>query len=420
MKTFLIISQVYVPDPASVGQHVADAAAEMARRGYRVIVYASARGYDDPSKRYPAREMLHGVDVRRLPLSSFGKSSIAVRLLAQCIFLIQAMVRGLFTRGLCGIMVSTSPPFCGVAGAVIGLLRRVPVKYWLMDLNPDQMVAMKVIGERSLPARVFDLFNRIILRRASDIVMLDRFMLERVERKGVPVKHKTAVMPPWPHEDELEAIAHAENPFRTKHGLNDAVAGGGRRFVVMYSGNHSPANPLRTLLDAAERLKGDPRLVVYCIGGGGGKKEVDERIATAAKEGQPTNIVSLPYQPLDQIKYSLSAADVHVVSIGDAVVGIVHPCKVYGAMAVSRPILLLGPDPCHVSDLIDAHKVGWRVRHGDVDGAERVLREMIETPEADLAAMGRRAAGVVREQLSKAALCGRFCDVLERGLVPAK
>jgi glycosyltransferase involved in cell wall biosynthesis len=408
LKTFLIISQVYVPDPASVGQHVADAAAEMARRGYRVVVYASARGYDDPTKRYPARETLGGVLVRRLPLSSFGKSSIAVRLLAQWIFLIQAMVRGVFTRGLCGIMVSTSPPFCGVAGAVIGFLRRVPVKYWLMDLNPDQMVAMKMIGERSLPARVFDFFNRIILRRASDIVMLDRFMLERVERKGVPVKHKTAVMPPWPHEDELEAIAHADNPFRAKHGLNEP-----RKFVVMYSGNHSPANPLKTLLDAAERLKDDPRLVLYCIGGGGGKKEVDERIAAGA-----TNIVSMPYQPLDQIKYSLSSADVHVVSIGDSVVGIVHPCKVYGAMAVSRPILLLGPDPCHVSDLIDAHQVGWRVRHGDVDGAERVLRQMIQTPEHELAAMGRRAAAVVREQLSKSALCGRFCDVLERGIRP--
>jgi len=405
-KTFLIISQVYVPDPASVGQHVADAAAEMARRGYRVIVYASARGYDDPSKRYPAREHLHGVEVRRLPLSSFGKGSIAVRLLAQWIFLAQAVVRGLFTRGLAGVMVSTSPPFCGVGGAIIGLFRRVPVKYWLMDLNPDQMVAMKIITERSLPARVFDAFNRFTLRRASDIVMLDRFMLERVERKGVPVKHKTAVMPPWPHEDELQSIPHQDNPFRATHRLNDP-----RRFVIMYSGNHSPANPLATLLDAAKRLESDPRLVVYCIGGGGGKKEVDDRIA-----GGATNIVSLPYQPLDQIKYSLSAADVHVVSIGDAVVGIVHPCKVYGAMAVSRPLLLLGPDPCHVSDLIDQHRIGWRVRHGDVDGAERALRQMLDTPPEELAAMGTRAAAAIRDSLSKDALCGRFCDVLERGL----
>ncbi|MGH7131742.1 MAG: glycosyltransferase family 4 protein [Phycisphaerales bacterium] len=402
--TFLIISQVYVPDPASVGQHIADAAEEMARRGYRVIVYAAARGYDDPSKKYASRETRNGVLVRRLPLSSFGKSSIAVRLLAQWLFLIQAMVRGLFTRGLAGIMVSTSPPFCGFAGAMISRLRGVPVKYWLMDLNPDQMIALGKMKPTSTPVKIFEMFNRMILRRASEIVMLDRFMLERVQKKGVDVAAKTEIAPPWPHEDERQRIPHDQNPFRAKHNLDG-------KFVVMYSGNHSPANPLATLLDAAEKFKDDPRVVFMCIGGGGGKKEVDDRIAAGAK-----NIVSLPYQPLSEIKYSLSAADAHVVSIGDSVVGIVHPCKVYGAMAVSRPILLLGPNPCHVSDLIDKHRIGWHINHSDVAGAERVIREMLATSSDDLAAMGDRAAQIITTSLSKSALCGAFCDVLERGL----
>ena len=405
--TFLIISQVYVPDPASVGQHVADAAEEMARRGYRVVVYAAARGYEDPSKQYASREMRNGVDVRRLPLSSFGKGSIAVRLFAQWLFLIQASIRGLFTRGLCGIMVSTSPPFCGVGGVFISRLRDVPLKYWLMDLNPDQMVAMKVLGEKSLPVRVFDMFNRWTLRRSSDIVVLDRFMGERVQKK-LDVAAKTATMPPWPHEDKLERIPHAENPFRAEQKLGDQTTG---KFVVMYSGNHSPANPIRTLLDAAERLQDNDRLVVMCIGGGGGKKEVEEKVAKGVK-----NIRSLPYQPFDKIRFSLSAADVHVVSIGDSVVGIVHPCKVYGAMAVSRPILLLGPTPCHVSDLIEKHKVGWHINHGDVDGAERVLKEMMATPREDLEAMGHRAAEVIAGSLSKRELMKKFCDVLQRGL----
>lgn len=402
--SFLIISQVYVPDPASVGQHVADSAAEMARRGYRTIVYTSARGYDDPSRRYASREILDGVEVRRLPLSSFGKSSIAIRLLAQSIFVLQAIVRGLFTRGLCGVMVSTSPPFCGIAGVIISRLRRVPVKYWLMDLNPDQMVAMKLLPEQSPAVRVFEALNRAILSQATETVVLDRFMAERVERKLPGVERKLAVMPPWPHEDRLDNIRHADNPFRAAH-----IPAG--RFAIMYSGNHSPANPLQTLLDAADRLQSDPRLLVLCIGGGGGKKEVEDRIAAGVR-----NIASLPYQPLDQLRFSLSAADVHVVSIGDDVVGIVHPCKVYGAMAVSRPILLLGPSPSHISDLIEQHRIGWQIGHGDVDGAVRTLRQILDTPAEVLDEMGRRAAEVVSRSLSKRELMGRFCDVLQRGL----
>jgi colanic acid biosynthesis glycosyl transferase WcaI len=403
--TYLIISQVYVPDPASVGQHVADAAAELVRRGYHVVVYAAANGYDDPSKSYPRRESLDGVDVRRLPFSSFGKSSIAVRLIAQWLFLAQVMLRAIFLPRISGIMVSTSPPFCGFAGAMLSRLKRAPVKYWLMDLNPDQMVAMGKLREGSIPVRIFDFFNRMILRRADAIVMLDRFMLERVEKKRVrEVAGKTDIMPPWPHADEIISIAHDDNPFRAKHNL----AG---KFVVMYSGNHSPANPLKTLLDAAERFTDDPRVVFYCIGGGGGKKEVDDRIAAGAR-----NIISLPYQPLSEIKYSLSAADCHVVSIGNDVVGIVHPCKVYGAMAVSRPILGLGPKPSHVSDLVENNSIGWHVSHGDVDSCEKALRAMLDTPREQLQQMGARAAQVVATSLSRKTLMGRFCDVLERNV----
>lgn len=401
--TLLIISQVYVPDPASVGQHVADAAAEMAARGYRVVVYASARGYDDPSQRYPSRETLRGVDVRRLPLSSFGKSSITVRLIAQWIFLLQAIVRGVFTRGLVALMVSTSPPFAGVAGVVIGRIRRCKVIYWLMDLNPDQMIALGMIAQDSFRARIFRAFNRAILRRADEVVALDRFMAARV-LKLADVGPKLSVMPPWPHEDALASIAAADNPFRKRHGLDG-------KFVVMYSGNHSPANPIATVLDAAERLQADPRLVFLFIGGGTGKREVEERVARGA-----SNIRSLPYQPLSEIRYSLSAGDLHVVSIGDGVVGIVHPCKVYGAMAVARPILLLGPNPSHVSDLIDRHAIGRHVRHGDVDACVRAILEMAALPPAERDDMGRRAGEVIETSLSKKQLCGQFCDVLQRGL----
>lgn len=381
-RTFLVISQVYVPDPASLGQHVADAAAEMARRGYRVIVYTSARGYDDPAKVYPRRETLNGVDVRRLALSSFGKSSIAVRLLAQSLFVVQAVLRGLFTRNLCGILVSTSPPFCGVAGVLISVWRRIPLKYWLMDLNPDQMIVMQRIAPTSLQARIFDLFNRWTYRQAHDIVVLDRFMAERVQAK-IDVASKIRVIPPWPHEDKLESMAHEENPFRKEHGLDG-------KFVVMYSGNHSPANPIATVLDAAARMQDDPRLVLMCIGGGSAKGEIDERIAAGAR-----NIISLPYQPFEKIRFSLSAADVHIVSVGNEVVGIVHPCKVYGAMAVSRPILLLGPSPCHVSEIIEGNRIGWHISHGDVPGAVRALSEMLEIPAAELRRMGQLSAAVI-------------------------
>jgi putative colanic acid biosynthesis glycosyltransferase WcaI len=140
--TLLIFSQVYVPDPASVGQHIADVAAEMAKRGYRVRVYTANRGYDDPTAKYPAREIIRGVDVRRLPLSSFGKKSLLTRGIGTANFMLQVILRGLCTFNLSGVLFSTSPPLIGFAATVIRMFRLVPTAYWAMDLNPDQLIAL--------------------------------------------------------------------------------------------------------------------------------------------------------------------------------------------------------------------------------------------------------------------------------------
>jgi colanic acid biosynthesis glycosyl transferase WcaI len=402
--TILVLSQVYVPDPASVGQHMADAAAELARRGHRVLVLTSARGYDDPSVKYTPSETRDGVEIRRLPFSSFGKKSIPRRLIGGVLFMLQCIFRGLFTPRLEAIMVSTSPPMCAAAAMVIAFFRRVPIKYWVMDLNPDQMIELGKMKPDALPVKLYNLFNRMILRQSADVVALDRFMAERLNRK-LDVNHKLAVMPPWPHDDHLGIVAHADNPFRKQHGLDG-------KFVIMYSGNHGFSTPVKTVVDAALKLQDRTDIVFMFIGGGVGKKEVDSAIA----EHKPRNIVSLPYQPLDQIKYSLSAADVHLVSVGNDVVGVVHPCKVYGAMAVSRPILLLGPNPCHVSDLVREHHLGWQISHGDVEGAAKTIKEIVSTPQPELEAMGRRARVLIDRELSKSVLCGRYCDVVERGL----
>jgi glycosyltransferase involved in cell wall biosynthesis len=398
---FLVFSQVFVPDPAAVGQHFADVVVNMARRGHRVRVYCANRGFEDPSVKFPTRENLHGADVRRLPLSSFGKKSLVTRGLGTLSLLVQFVLIGLTVRNVAGIFFSTSPPFIGLACAIVSKLRGVPIAYWAMDLNPDQVFAMGKVKPASLAGRTLERTNRVILGTSKLIVPLDRFMADRIRTRGVP-ESKLMVLPPWPHEDHIEPVDPAANPFRLKHGL----AG---KFVVMYSGNHSPANPLRTLLDAAVRFKGDPELRFLFVGGGGGKKEVD----AAIRDHGLTNAISLPYQPLADTKYSLPAADVHVVSLGNDMVGIIHPCKIYGAMAVGRPILFLGPRPSHVSDLLEEHRIGWHVSHGDVDACARAIELARSTPRDELDRMGDLARQVLHQDLGQDILCNRLCDRLE-------
>jgi putative colanic acid biosynthesis glycosyltransferase WcaI len=399
-STMLVLSQVYPPDPASVGQHMADVAAAMVARGHRVVVLTSDRGYDDPTQRFPRHEQMSGAEVRRLPFSSFGKRSIVIRILGGLSFALQAVWAGLRLRRIEGVLVSTSPPLAQLAGLLVSRMRRVPLILWVMDLNPDQLVALKLLRPGHPVVVAFDWLNRRVLARAREVIVLDRFMADRILAKS-DVRGKITVLPPWPHEDHVAPVPREGNPFRREHGLLG-------KFVVMYSGNHGPSNPLTTVLEAAVRLRDDPRFTFVFVGGGIGKSEVD---AIAG----PT-ILSLPYQPLESLRYSLSAADVHLVTIGDGVVGIVHPCKVYGAMAVERPILLVGPEQSHVGDLLAREQIGWRIAHGDVDGLVGLLQSLVQRDVHSLLEMGQRARRVLHSGLSKDQLCGRMCDILEEGL----
>ena len=402
-RTILLISQTFPPDPAAVGQHFGDVAREFARRGYAVTVLTSARGYDDPTVVYPSRERTaEGVEVRRMRLSSLGKQSIPRRLAASLAFMAQALFFALSTRGLSGVVVSTSPPLVGVIGAIVGLVRRVSITYWVMDLNPDQLIALGKLSPRSLIARSLQMVNRAILRRSTLVVALDEFMAARLVRAGAHPE-SLRIIPPWSPTERLQPPQRAQNPFRTAHGIGDEL-------VIMYSGNHTPTNPLTTLLEAAVRLRDDRRLKFVFVGGGGGKPEVER----FRNEHSLPNVLSLPYQPLSDLSDSLGAADVHVVSLGDHMSGIVHPSKVYGAMAVGRPILYLGPRPSHVSLLVEKFGVGWHVSHGDVDGAVATLRAIADSSPAERQAMGDRARAAIEHEYSPSALCARLCTAVEQ------
>ena len=163
-------------------------------------------------------------------------------------------------------------------------------------------------------------------------------------------------------------------------------------------------------VEGRQPARDDDRIIFMFIGGGKGKAAVEKFIA----EEKPPNILSLPYQPLDRIKYSLSAADVHLISMREAMGGCVHPCKFYGAMALGKPIIALGPSRSHVGEILEQNKVGWRIDHGDVDGAVHVMRQCLSAGDSELVELGSEGRRLVEEQLSKDILCGRFCDIVEQ------
>lgn len=367
----LLLNQCFYPDVPATGQYLTDLATELVDRGHRVTVVASDRGYDDPRLRFPKRELWKGIEIIRLPSVGLGKETKLRRALGFATFLISCVCRLIFLPRHDVVVGMTAPPLVSFIATLFVKLKGGRLIYWVMDLNPDEATAAGWLRKDSLTAKVLSGVLLFTLQNAQKIIVLDRFMKERIKAKGV-ASERLEIIPPWSHDDAVRFDAEGRRNFRDLHNLSE-------KFVVMYSGNHSPCHPLDTLLNAAAALK-DRSDIAFCFVGGGSQFA---RVKRFALEHQLTNISCLPYQPLNHLSASLSAADLHVVVMGDAFTGIVHPCKIYNVLSIGSPFLYIGPDQSHVIDIISqlgANDSARVARHGEVD---RVVSEILSAARSE-------------------------------------
>ena len=168
---------------------------------------------------------------------------------------------------------------------------------------------------------------RRYLRRADRIVAIGETMRSRLVAKGARAD-RIAVIPNWVDTSVL-VPAERDNPWAREHGLD-----GG--FVVMHSGNVGHAQDLDALIRAATLLREVEDVVVAIVGGGA---RHDELVALA-RSLDAGNVRFLPYQPREVLSQSLSAADVHVVGLARGLAGYVVPSRLYGVLAVARPVIV--------------------------------------------------------------------------------
>ncbi len=367
---FLLLNQTFHPDVVATAQYLTEAARALVERGHQVSVITSRRAYDDGNTLFRKRETWNGIDILRVRASRFGKASRLRRAADFATFILSCCWQLLWVRRPDVVVALTSPPLISFIAACYAALRGCRFVYWVMDLNPDEAIAAGWLRKSSFAARMLNALSEFSFRRAEAIIALDRFMAERIINKGIPSK-KVSVIPPWSHDDAVRFDVAGREDFRNEHGL-------AQKFVVMYSGNHSPCHPLDALLNAAEQLRKDETLA-FCFVGGGSEFARVKRFAT---EKKLANVICLPYQPIERLAASLSAADLHVVVMGENFVGTIHPCKIYNVMRVAPAILCIGPERSHISDIFDglnspSHAA---VRNGDVAALVDAIQRLRSVP----------------------------------------
>lgn len=212
----------------------------------------------------------------------------------------------------------------------------------IWDLYPD---TFKVTGmtEKHPVYRMWSWLNRKSFRKAYRIFTIGEVLADAISR--YVHRSKLIVHPIWSMFQDCPRIPRDRNQFVALHGLSD-------RFVVQYSGNIGATHNVELLIDIAERLKEDSKILFQIIGRG-------PRLQTLQQMAQQrglSNVQFHPFQPEAMFVHSLSAAHLGVVILNEKVSRGSVPSKAYNLMSFGIPALYISSPDSQLAN--DANRFG--------------------------------------------------------------
>lgn len=399
----LFINRFFYPDQSATAQMLTDLTEGLAARGFAVTVVTGRVGYlgDDPG--LPAEDSYKGVRIRRVWSTRFGRGASLGRLMDYLTFYLASAWMAARARDVGAVVAMSDPPMLSVLAVIVGRFKRWKAVCWLQDVFPEIAVRAGVLRD-GVVALLLKRMARWSLRKSDRVIVVGRCMERRLLTSGIS-KDRVRLIPNWADGEHLAPVAAGENWFRTEHKLDG-------RIVVMYSGNLGVVHEAQSFLPMIRHLRAVPEVCLLFVGEGQGKARLEEWICQEGLE----NVRFMSYQAKEHLRYSLSAGDIHLVTLRADMEGLSVPSKIYGILAVGRPVIFIGPEGSEVTQLLREAGCGEVFAPDEGDRAAETVVALARDRERreQMGAAGRR---YFEAHLDKRIAVQKFKAVLE-GLSP--
>ena len=398
----ILVLNLYYPPDTSATAKMAAAFLEPLAAKHHVTLICGRPSYD-PTERRPWRwwqtERLRSVNVVRVGSTDYPRTQMARRVVNYLSYAALSIPRAIFIP--CDVVLAmTDPPFEGIVGAFVALLRGKPLVYNIRDLYPDMALGGSIVAP-GLLARVWEKLHRWALRRAARVIVLGEDMKARIVAKGVDAQRVAVV------RDGIETAPPSLASSEIDQDVLSTIRSG-FRFVLLHAGNLGFYGAWETLLAAARELESDGVGLVFV--GDGAQRQRLEAAASASR-----NVRFLPFFPAGKISSVLAAADAHIITIKRGLEGVVVPSKMYGILAAGKPIVAVAPKQTDAAAL--GARDGFGIAADPDNPAELVAitRALLGDP-ARLAALGV-AARVAASQYLRVNESRKFVQLLEDAIL---
>ena len=206
----------------------------------------------------------------------------------------------------------------------------------------------------------------IFVGRDMEETLLRRFSSPK-EKKDIP---KYCCINNWIDENVIVPLpSDNKNVLKLKreYNLED-------KLIIMYSGNIGLYYDLLNLIKVIGEFKNRKDVVFLFAGDGSMLKTLKKYV----KEKSLTNVRFMPYQDKNKLVYSLNLGDVHFVVNAKGIKGVSVPSKLYGVMAVQKPVLGILEEGTEARCIIEESKCGKAVDPGDYKAIKALIEEIID------------------------------------------
>jgi colanic acid biosynthesis glycosyl transferase WcaI len=387
----LLLTQYFAPEVGAAQAGLAYLARHLRAMGGEVTVVAASpnyphhRLYPGFRNRWRQKESWEGIPVWRtwvyLPQNFHG----IARLLNFISFPFSCLAT-LFAVGRTDVIIVETPPiFLAFSAVVFRLFKRAPIILLYSDLWVKAAIDFGYIP-KGWPARLALRLEKAALRRGEAIVACTQGLVDDLLARGFP-------------PERVHLVTNGVDCDRYQPGAGSPELrrelGWDGKFVAMYAGTLTLQAGLDVLLDAAERLRHHPDILMAFVGDGA----EFSRIRKAAGDRGLTNMQFLGSKPEEILGEYIRLADLGINTLStDPVTEHTLSVKIFAYMACALPVVCTNRR--EVRGLLEDARAGILVPPEDPGAIAEAILRLKGNPELSRE-LGRNGLAFVRRNFNR-------------------
>jgi len=403
-----VYTQYFYPEVASLGQLMSELFINL-QHEFDITVICAVPNYTGQIDEHYKKKLLHfesfnNINIIRVKVPEVNKEKKLSRIFNILSFFFNSIIATFKSGPQDVIFVTSQPPIlAGILGIFGKKIKRAKLVYNIQDFNPEQTEAINYV-KSGIVFSIARYLDKLSCRKSDLVILVGHDMQKTLENRFKTRKvPANAVVNNWVNEKDIYPLpkTHFEiEKFKEENGLDS-------KFIIMYSGNIGLYYDLENIIKIADKFKNNDDVHFVFIGEGAVKKQ----LVDYCKDHRLDNVSFLPYQPKDKLIYSLNAADVHLVTNQKGIKGISVPSKIYGVMAVGKPVIGVLEEGSEARLLIEDSGCGICVEPQDYDGIVNAINELYAKRE-QLPVIGMRGREYLEKHCSMESSINKYKQLL--------